>query len=193
MQYLLSLLKFIGKFFGFMNSAHGVSVIDSTAPCEPKKAIEQESDAMSISLEGLSLLKKLEGFHSLPYACSAGYLTIGYGHQITPQEHFQEVTLDEADSLLKGDILWAERAVKARLINLTQNQFDALVCFVFNIGVGAFEKSSVLKFAKLKDYNNTLKYWAMYNKVVDPKSKILVFSQGLQNRRDAEITLFQGK
>jgi len=148
---------------------------------------------MQLNPQGLNLLKKLEGFRSKPYQCSAGYPTIGYGHQIKPHESFDEVTLDQAEKLLKDDVRWAERAVNARLPHLYQNQFDALVCFVYNIGVGAFEKSSVLRYIKLMDWNNALKYWGMYNKVRDNTTKMLVFSQGLQNRRDAEIALFKSR
>lgn len=146
---------------------------------------------MNLSPQGLNLLKKLEGFRSKPYKCSAGYPTIGYGHQINPHEQFDEITIDHAEKLLKQDVLWAERAVSARLPNLKQNQFDALVCFVFNVGVSAFEKSSILRHAKLRDYNKTIEYWEMYNKVQDPQTKVLVISRGLQNRRNAEISLFK--
>lgn len=146
---------------------------------------------MNLSPQGLDLLKKLEGFRSKPYKCSAGYPTIGYGHQINPHENLGEVTIDQAEKLLKQDVLWAERAVSARLPNLKQSQFDALVCFVYNIGVSAFEKSSVLRFARLRDYNKTIEYWEMYNKVQDPQTKVLVISRGLQNRRNEEISLFK--
>lgn len=146
---------------------------------------------MNLSPQGLDLLKKLEGFRSKPYKCSAGYPTIGYGHQINPHENFDEVTIDQAEKLLKQDVLWAERAVSARLPNLKQNQFDALVCLVFNVGVSAFEKSSILRYAKLRDYNKTIEYWEMYNKEIDPQTKVLVISRGLQNRRNAEISLFK--
>ncbi len=146
---------------------------------------------MNLSPQGLDLLKKLEGFRPKPYQCSAGYPTIGYGHQINPHENFDEVTIDQAEKLLKEDVVWAERAVSARLPHLYQNQFDALVCLVFNIGVSAFEKSSVLRYIKLMDWNNALRYWAMYNKVADPRTKVLVISPGLQNRRNAEISLFK--
>jgi len=147
--------------------------------------------AMNLSPQGLDLLKKFEGFRSKPYKCSAGYPTIGYGHQINPHESYDEVTIDQAEKLLKDDVRWAERAVNARLPHLYQNQFDALVCLVFNIGVSAFEKSSVLRYIKLMDWNNALRYWAMYDKIVDPKTKVQVVSQGLQNRRNEEISLFK--
>jgi lysozyme len=148
---------------------------------------------MNLSPQGVDLLKKFEGFRSKPYKCSAGYPTIGYGHQINPHEKLDEVTIDQANSLLKQDVLWAERAINARLPNLTQNQFDALVCFVFNIGVSAFEKSSVLRFARLRDYKNALDYWAMYvhDGKVDPNTGKPLISRGLQNRRNAEIALFK--
>jgi len=147
---------------------------------------------MNLSPKGLDLLKKFEGFRSKPYKCSAGYPTIGYGHQINPHEQLDEVTLDQANKLLKQDVTWAERAINARLPNLTKNQFDALVLFVYNIGVGAFEQSSVLRYMRQKEYDLALQYWAMYNKIQDPQTKVLLISQGLQNRRDAEISLFKG-
>lgn len=148
---------------------------------------------MNLSPQGLDLLKKLEGFSAKPYKCSAGKLTIGYGHVILPNERFTEITIDEANSLLKKDIACAEHAINKRFSNLKQNQFDALVCFVYNTGETVeFSNSNVLKYIKLREYETAISYWKQWNKVRDNKTKMLVFSQGLQNRRDAEIELFKG-
>lgn len=148
---------------------------------------------MNISPQGLDLLKKLEGFRSKPYKCSAGKLTIGYGHVILPNEQFTEITIDEANSLLKKDIAWAEHAINKRFSNLKQNQFDALVCFVYNTGETVeFSNSNVLKYIKLREYETAISYWKQWNKELN-EEKVLVISRGLQNRRNAEIEMFMGK
>lgn len=146
---------------------------------------------MNLSPKGLDLLKKFEGFRSKPYLCSAGKKTIGYGHVLLFGEDLTEVTLDEAHTLLKHDVSWAERAVSRILPHLPQNQFDALVCFVFNIGETEFVKSNVCKYLKLRMPDQALDYWKQWNKVVDPRTKMQVVSQGLQNRRNAEMALFK--
>jgi len=99
---------------------------------------------MKLGDRGLNLLKKWEqgpkgGFSPVIYPCSAGKNTIGYGHVITPDDNIiPPITEKQADDLLKQDIKTAENAINLLVkVSLTQNQFDALVCFVFNIGVGA--------------------------------------------------------
>ena len=147
---------------------------------------------MNLSPKGLNLLKKLEGFEPKPYYCSAGKKTIGYGHVLLPSENFTEITIDTANALLKKDVMWAERAINKRFSDLTQNQFDALVCFVFNVGeTEEFSNSNVLKYIKLREYETAISYWKQWNKELN-EEKVLVISRGLQNRRNAEISLFKG-
>lgn len=148
---------------------------------------------MNISPKGLDLLKKLEGFRSKPYHCSAGKLTIGYGHVLLPREDLTEVTLDQANTLLKNDVAWAERAVSRILPHLFQHQFDALVIFVFNIGETEFVKSYVCKLLKLKMIDQAITYWKQWCKTPNPKTKELEPCEGLINRRNAEIEMFMGK
>jgi lysozyme len=95
---------------------------------------------------GLALIKRFEGFCATVYRCPAGIPTIGYGHVVKLGESFQQVTEAQATELLRTDAAIAERAVQ-RLISvpLTQNQFDALVSFTFNLGEGALERSSLRK------------------------------------------------
>ena len=148
---------------------------------------------MNLSPKGLNLLKKLEGgFQPKPYHCSAGKLTIGYGHVILQNESFTEITIDEANALLKRDVEIYERVINRLFSGLKQNQFDALTLFCFNAGGGeAFLKSNVVKFIKLKMYDKAIEYWKQWINQLDPKTKRLVPCEGLINRRNAEISLFK--
>ena len=100
-----------------------------------------------ITQEGLDLIKRFEGFSSTIYICPAGYPTIGYGHVVREDERdrFAEgIDEQEAENLLQRDVRWAERGV-LRLIDvpLTDGQFDALVSFTFNLGIGALQRSTL--------------------------------------------------
>lgn len=148
---------------------------------------------MNLSPQGLDLLKKLEGgFQPKPYYCSAGKLTIGYGHVILPNESLTEVTIDEANALLKRDVEIYERVINRLFSGLKQNQFDALTLFCFNAGGGVdFLKSNVVKYIKLKMYDQAIVYWKQWINAVNPKTKRLEPCAGLINRRNAEISLFK--
>lgn len=100
-----------------------------------------------VTEEGINLIKRFEGFSSTIYICPAGYPTIGYGHLVLAHEQEQfatGITQAEATELLRKDVRIAERAV-LRLISvpLTDEQFDALVSFTFNLGVGALQRSTL--------------------------------------------------
>jgi len=97
-----------------------------------------------ITQDGIDLLKRFEGFSSTVYICPAGYPTIGYGHLVRSGESYTEISETEAEELLRKDVESAERAV-LRLVNvpLTDGQFDALVSFTFNLGSGAFQRSTL--------------------------------------------------
>jgi lysozyme len=101
---------------------------------------------MRISQQGLDLIKQHESFSPTVYICPAGRPTIGYGHCVLPHEKFIVITEQEGDDLLRKDVAFAEECInKAVKVPITQNQFDALVSLVFNIGSGAFLKSSLLR------------------------------------------------
>lgn len=143
---------------------------------------------MEISLNGLNQIKKHEGFSNTVYNDVAGLPTIGYGHLLTPAERLaglRYVTEAEATRLLASDVATAEAAVNSLVkVPLTQNQFDALVSFVYNVGSGAFSRSTMLKRLNAGDYAGAadqFKVWRLAGgKVV----------QGLVNRRTAEAALF---
>ena len=110
---------------------------------------------MKISENGLNLIKHFEGFSESPYLCPAGYFTIGYGHVIGEAERttLSRVSAAEAEDFLKMDARIAEQAV-SRLIDvlLTQNQFDALVSFTFNLGAACLQRSTLRQVLNRGEY-----------------------------------------
>lgn len=100
-----------------------------------------------ITNAGLGLIKRFEGFSPTIYICPAGYPTIGYVHVVIPEERarfLHGISADEGDYLLRKDAQIAESAV-LRLIHvpLSDGQFNALVSFTFNLGVGALQRSTL--------------------------------------------------
>lgn len=154
---------------------------------------------MQISENGLELLKQWEGFKLQVYKDSAGLPTIGVGHLITkselssgkividgvPVKYAGGLTDQQALDLLAQDVTPAEQAVNSGVkVALNQNQFDALVSFTFNVGVGAFQSSTLLKVLNQQQYSEVpaqlLRWTRAGGQVV----------QGLVNRRQNEINLW---
>jgi lysozyme len=102
---------------------------------------------MTISTDGLQMIKNFEGCVLTVYNDAAGLPTIGIGHLIRPGEDFSAgITMDEALALLAQDVAPAEQAVNAGVtFLLSQPQFDACVSLAFNIGATAFSGSTVLR------------------------------------------------
>lgn len=146
---------------------------------------------MKVSKDGLNLIKEFEGVRLTAYKCPADVWTIGIGHtsaagapEVKPG---MTITLQEAYDILNSDLGQYEDAVnKLVKVPLTQNQFDALVSFVYNVGVGAFQKSTLLK--KLND--------GQYNAVPGELMKWTKAGgkelPGLVRRRRAEAALWRG-
>lgn len=106
---------------------------------------------MKTSDKGIEQIKSFEGFRSMPYDDVAGKLTVGYGHLIVPGDGCvagSPITMGQATQLLRGDLHTAEQCVNTCGVELSQNEFDALVSFVYNLGCGAFQRSTLLKFLK---------------------------------------------
>jgi lysozyme len=100
---------------------------------------------LSVSRSAVELIKAFEGFRAKSARLDDGRWTIGYGHTVTAREG-AEVTEPDAEALLLYDLINASHAVNEYVFTpLTQNQFDALVSFVFNIGVRAFRGSPTLR------------------------------------------------
>ena len=142
---------------------------------------------MKISQEGLSLIKKFEGCRLEAYYCSGGVLTIGYGHTGGVKET-DTITQEEADKLLKGDILKFEQYVEDNvMVELDQSQFDALVAWTFNLGPGNLRESTMLKKLNNGEYESVPFEMRRWNKA---GGKTL---DGLIRRREAESLLFESK
>ncbi len=103
------------------------------------------TDRLKISRKGLELIKGFEGFRPQATKLANGNWIVGYGHTRSAHEG-KAVSESDAESLLQYDLQEIENAVNSRVLTpISQNQFDALISFVFNIGVSNFETSDVLR------------------------------------------------
>lgn len=146
---------------------------------------------MKISKAGLNLIKEFEGVRLTAYKCPAGVLTIGIGHtsaagppEVKPG---MTITAQDAYDILNCDLDQYEDAVnKFVKVPLTQNQFDALVSFVYNVGVGAFQKSTLLKKLNAGQYDAIPAELMKWTKAGGKELP------GLVRRRRAEASLWRG-
>jgi lysozyme len=120
---------------------------------------------MKTSSKGLEILAIREGRRQRAYLDTKGIPTIGVGHT-GPEVYMGLVwTQQQIDDAFADDIKWAEDAVnKYVTVPLTQNQFDALVSFVFNIGELAFRRSTLLRVLNTKDYVEAANCFDMWHK-----------------------------
>lgn len=139
---------------------------------------------MKTGIQGIKLIKKFEGCKLTAYKCPAGIWTIGYGH--TRNVHKGEViTQQQADELLKQDLNIYEIGVEALKLNINQNQFDSLVSFAFNLGLGALQKSTLLKRIKVNPNDTKIKDEFLRWSYAGGKQL-----KGLLLRRQAECDLY---
>lgn len=134
------------------------------------------------------VVREFEGLRLEAYLDTGGVWTIGYGH--TGEEVRRGLTIDlaQAETWLTEDLREAEGYVsKLVKVRLTQNQFDALVSFVYNIGGTAFSKSTLLKKLNAGDYEGAANQLLRWNK---DNGKVV---RGLTNRRKKERGLFLGE
>ena len=133
-------------------------------------------------------LVKWEGCELTVYNDVAGLPTIGVGHLIKPGEKFDgAITMDEAMAILEADMTEAINCVDQHVdCDLEDAQAAALVCFVFNVGCGAFKGSTMLKMLNGGDIDGASKQFMRWVKAGGKEVK------GLVNRRTAERKLFDG-
>ena len=145
---------------------------------------------MRVSDEGIKLIKHFEGVHKKPYICPAGYWTVGVGHLISrdaelPIEWDRVLSPGEIDDLLREDLRRFELGVLRMLgtVQPSQSEFDALVSFSFNLGLGCFQRSTVrsafIRGDKKRSGEVLLKYRRAGGRIL----------QGLVRRRQAELAL----
>ena len=155
---------------------------------------------MKISQYGREHLKRSEGSKNKVYRDSAGFRTIGVGHLLTRSEITsgkiyigkkiaywakKGLTDSEVLELLDQDLDRFENAVnRAVKVKLTQHQFDALTSFSFNVGAGAFRRSTLLKRVNARRFKDVPAQFRRWNRA---GGRVV---QGLKNRRRREITLW---
>ena len=138
-----------------------------------------------ISPHGLAKLKQWEGLKTKAYKDAGGVWTIGYGHTATAGEPKpcagMVITAAEAESILLKDLTQYEAAVESLVkVELNDNQFAALVSFVYNIPLASFKKSTLLKKLNAGNYDAVPTELMKWTKAGGKKI------QGLVNRRRAE-------
>lgn len=137
-----------------------------------------------INQAGIDLTKEFEGLRLKAYLCPSKIWTIGRGHTRTAKPDMV-ITEEEADNLLASDLAMFENAI-SRLVTvpINDNEFSALVCFTFNVGVSNFEKSTLLKLLNRGWYEQVPAQLMRWNKA---NGEVL---GGLSRRRAAEAKLW---
>lgn len=147
---------------------------------------------MKTSKAGIDLIKSFEGCELKAYLCSSKKPTIGWGHTKTVKESDigkKTISVADAERLLNQDLFGFEAGVfKLVEVPINENQFSALVSLAFNIGLVAFEGSTLLKRLNAKDYAAAAEQFAVW-RMGGPKGKKVVLA-GLVRRRASEKALF---
>lgn len=159
---------------------------------QPKPEKEEPKKVSRISQKCVDLVKKFEGLVLHPYLDAVNIPTIGYGN--TQYEDGTKVTMDDppiteerANELLMNHLSEFAEGVMARIkVPVSQNQIDALTSFSYNVGLGAFGSSTLLKLLNKGDYKGASGQFVRWNKA---GGKVLA---GLTRRREAERDLFDG-
>ena len=139
---------------------------------------------MKTGSKGIDLIKHFEGCELEAYKCPAGVWTIGYGH-IKGVKEGMTITEQQAEEMLKSELNEYEGYINILVTaELNQNQFDAMVSWVYNLGGGNLKASTLLKVLNAGDYAGVPAQMMRWNKA---GGKVL---EGLTRRRQAEADLF---
>ena len=139
---------------------------------------------MNTSPKGIALIKEFEGLRLKAYKCPGGVWTIGYGHTAGVKPGMV-ITEAQAEEYLKADLIAFERYLNGLGLALNQNQFDALVSFIYNVGTGNFYSSTILRKVRANPQDNSI--MDEFLRWVYSKGRVL---PGLQRRRLAEMKLY---
>ncbi|MEL6380460.1 MAG: glycoside hydrolase family protein [Pseudomonadota bacterium] len=144
---------------------------------------------MRTSQNGIDLIKRFEGLELESYQDIAGIWTIGYGHTGPEVGPDQRLSTDEAEALLRHDLVSREKAVsRLTRVDLNQNEFDALVSFVYNVGQNAYSRSTARRRLNAEDRMGAADALTWFNKATI--NGVLRPVAGLTRRRAAEKALF---
>ena len=139
---------------------------------------------MKTSHKGIDLIKEFEGLRLKAYKCPGGVWTIGYGHTagVKPGMVISEA---QAEEYLMADLIASEKYLNDLRLAINQNQFDALISFIYNVGTGNFSRSTLLRKVRANPQDNSI--MDEFLKWVYSKGRVL---PGLQRRRLAEMKLY---
>lgn len=145
---------------------------------------------MTISQQGIDLIKAFEGLQLKAYrpVPTEKYFTIGYGHYGPDVLEGMKISETKAEKLLAEDIVKFEKKINDVRVNFRQNQFDALVSWVYNLGTGNFNSSTMRQYIigdrEDEEITDQMVKWILAD------GKPLT---GLKRRRIAEANMFLGK
>ena len=139
---------------------------------------------MKTSPKGIALIKEFEGLRLKAYKCPGGVWTIGYGHT-AGVKHGMVISERQAEEYLKADLIAFEKYLNGLGLALNQNQFDALISFIYNVGKGNFTNSTLLRKVRANPQDNSI--MDEFLRWVYSKGRVL---PGLQRRRLAEMKLY---
>lgn len=142
---------------------------------------------MKCNQAGIDLIKQFEGCRLKAYKDIIGVITIGYGHTGKDIYIDMEINQAAADMFLEKDLARFEDGVKSLLTpssSINENQFSALVCFAFNVGLGNLKSSTLLKLANSGDFSSASQQFGKWCHAGEKKIP------GLVRRRLAEKALF---
>ena len=161
--------------------------IEPSRGCYPRPRFYKVEQTMIISTAGVDLLTHFEGLRLEAYQDSVGVWTIGYGHTkgVIPS---MKITESQAGNLLKTELIEYQNYINSMVkVNLDQCQFDALVCWVYNLGPTNLSNSTLLKLLNQGDKFLIPEQFRRWNKA---GGRVL---KGLVRRREAEALMFAGK
>lgn len=145
---------------------------------------------MKLDRKGFKLLEELEGLELKSYKCSADVWTIGLGNTFyedgSKVQEGQSISKERAYLLFNLISKKFEKAINENVkVSIRQNQFNALFCFVYNIGINGFKNSTLLSILNINPNDgNIAKQFLRWNKINGKESK------GLTNRRIKESSLY---
>ena len=140
---------------------------------------------MNIGQKGIELIKHFEGCELEAYKCPAGVWTIGYGH-IKGVSEGMSITQEQAEQMLLDELKEYENYINELVVvDLSQNQFDALVAWTYNLGPTNLNNSTMLKVLNENKLDEVPAQMRRWNKA---GNKVL---EGLERRRLAESMLFE--
>jgi lysozyme len=144
---------------------------------------------MKITSNAINIIKQFEGCRLTAYQCPSKIWTIGYGTTVhldgNKVKEGDKITQKQAEALLKKDIYIFEKQIDSLKLNVNQNQFDALVSLVYNVGFGNLTRGGLV--AMIRANNNSINIYTEWEKYVYAKGVKLL---GLVRRRKLELDLY---